>query len=147
MQPQIAVVAAFAFVAGVVRSSVGFVVGSIEPAVAFVVGEHLEVTSRLLAAVALPFAAAAWPTAVAAAFAELVVVSSVGAFEPFVVDVVETEPLVVTSFAVVAAEAALEEEADSSQAVADLAEEAEVAASPALVAVAVAVVEEEVAGA
>ena len=74
MQPQIAVVgAAFAsaFAAGVVRSSVGFVVESIEPAVAFVVEEHPEVTSRLLAAaVALPFAAAAWPAAVAAAFVE-----------------------------------------------------------------------------
>ena len=74
MQPQIAVVgAAFAsaFAAGVVRSSVGFAVESIEPAVAFVVGELPEVTSRLLAAaVALPFAAAAWPTAVAAAFVE-----------------------------------------------------------------------------
>lgn len=149
VQPQIAVVgAAFAsaFAAGVVRSSVGFAVESIEPAVAFVVGEHPEVTSRLLAAaVALPFAAAAWPTAVAAAFVELAVGSSVGAFVPFAVDVVEAEPLVVTSFAVVVdAEAALEEEeADSSQAVADLAEEAEVAASPVLAAVVVAVVEEE----
>jgi len=150
VQPQIAVVgAAFAsaFAAGVVRSSVGFAVESIEPAVAFVVGEHPEVTSRLLAAaVALPFAAAAaWPTAVAAAFVELAVGSSVGAFVPFAVDVVEAEPLVVTSFAVVVdAEAALEEEeADSSQAVADLAEGAEVAASPVLAAVVVAVVEEE----
>jgi len=148
VQPQIAVVgAAFAsaFAAGVVRSSVGFAVESIEPAVAFVVGEHPEVTSRLLAAVALPFAAAAWPTAVAAAFVELAVGSSVGAFVPFAVGVVEAEHLVVTSFAVVVdAEAALEEEeADSSQAVADLAEGAEVAASPVLAAVVVAVVEEE----
>ena len=62
--------------------------------------------------------------------------SSVGAFVPFAVGVVEAEHLVVTSFAVVVdAEAALEEEADSSQAVADLAEEAEVAASPVLAAV------------
>ena len=63
--------------------------------------------------------------------------SSVGAFVPFAVDVVEAEPLVVTSFAVVVdAEAVLEEEeADSSQAVADLAEGAEVAASPVLAAV------------
>ena len=64
--------------------------------------------------------------------------SSVGAFVPFAVDVVEAEPLVETSFAVVVdAEAALEEEeeADSSQAVVDLAEEAEVAASPVLAAV------------
>ena len=63
--------------------------------------------------------------------------SSVGAFVPFAVGVVEAEHLVVTSFAVVVdAEAVLEEEeADSSQAVADLAEEAEVAASPVLAAV------------
>ena len=63
--------------------------------------------------------------------------SSVGAFVPFAVDVVEAEPLVVTSFAVVVdAEAVLEEEeADSSQAVADLAVEAVVAASPVLAAV------------
>ena len=63
--------------------------------------------------------------------------SSVGAFVPFAVGVVEAEHLVVTSFAVVVdAEAVLEEEeADSSQAVADLAEGAEVAASPVLAAV------------
>ena len=69
----------------------------------------------------------------------LAVGSSVGAFVPFAVGVVEAEHLVVTSFAVVVdAEAALEEEeeeAGSSQAVADLAEGAEVAASPVLAAV------------